>query len=156
MEQRPSWKADRSSPSQEITRILWNPKVHYRVLNIPPPLLILSQINPVYASRIPFLESLVCQVVYFPQVSPSNACMYPLFIRATLRAQLVLDLITRLCNYGGSNCRKFCLYEAVEVYPSFGRYCSIHLCSDKTVPKYERFLIYQTLFPNVHKLFACI
>jgi hypothetical protein len=82
--------------------------------------------------------------------------MYPLFIRATLHAQLVLDLITRLCNYGGSNCRKLCLYEAVEGYPSFGRYCSIDLFSDNTVPKYERFLFYQTIFPNVYKLFACI
>jgi len=30
IEQSPSWEADWFSASQEIPRILWNPKVHYR------------------------------------------------------------------------------------------------------------------------------
>ena len=47
MQQSPSWEANRFSASQEIPHILWNPTVHYSIDNSPPPIPILSQINPV-------------------------------------------------------------------------------------------------------------
>jgi len=46
MQHNPSWEADSSPASQKNNRILWKPKVHYRVLQIPPLVPHLSQISP--------------------------------------------------------------------------------------------------------------
>jgi hypothetical protein len=75
MEQSPSWEANWFAGSQEIPRVLWDPKVHYRTHKRPPPVPILSQPNPVYTptSHLPKirLNIIVPSMPGSPQGSPS-------------------------------------------------------------------------------------
>ena len=57
MMQNPSWAANWFAASQEISRILWNPKVHYCTHKPPPPVPILGQPNPVHIPTSHLLDS---------------------------------------------------------------------------------------------------
>ena len=56
MEQSPSWEAKWFSAGQETPRISWNPKVLYHILKCPPPVPILSQLDPVHTLTSYFLK----------------------------------------------------------------------------------------------------
>ena len=107
MVQSPSWEANRFSASQEIPRISRNPKVHYCTHKWPPPVPILSQLDPVPTPTSQFLK--IHFNIIFPsmlgspmwslslriaQQNPVYAS--PLPIRAKCPAHLILlDFITR-------------------------------------------------------------
>jgi hypothetical protein len=56
MDQSPSGEANGFVASQEISRVLLNPKVYYRIHNCSPPVSILSQPNPVHTPTSHFLK----------------------------------------------------------------------------------------------------
>ena len=120
--QSPSWEANWFAASQEIPRISWNPKVHYRTHKRPPPVYIMGPPNPVHIPTSHLLEShpniihpstlrspLWSPSLRFPHQDPIHPLSSP--IRATCPAHLILlDFIT--CTILG------------EVYKSFS--CSLY------------------------------
>jgi hypothetical protein len=107
MKQSPSSEAYRFAASQEISSILWYSKVHYGIHKCPPPLYILSQLNP-FQTPICYVFKIHLKIIFpstpgspqwslsprFPHQNPVHLFPHP--IRAIYTANLILlDFITR-------------------------------------------------------------
>ena len=81
MQQSPFWEANSSSVTQEIPRILWNPKVHYRIHKPPPSTPNPNQSNPVHSSPPHFLK------IHFNIIFPSiyRSCKWFISTRSNYR-----------------------------------------------------------------------
>ena len=126
MEHSPSWEANWLAASQEIPRILGNPKVHYRIHNCPLPVPNLSQIDPVHALTL-HLKKIHLNIILpstpgssewplslrSPQQTPVQAS--PL-IRATCRTHL-LNFIT--LTILGDECRSLRPPYVVSLIPFY-------------------------------------
>ena len=74
------------SPTQNISHIFWNLKVHYHVQKKPPLVPVLKQINPVHtlpsyffrthSKYYPLMYTLAYQLISFLRISPSKPSMH--------------------------------------------------------------------------------
>jgi len=101
MEQSPSSEANRFSDSQEIPRILWNPKVPYRIHKCRPPVPTLIQLDPLQPLHHTFCRSILILPSHlrlclprglFPSGFPTKTLYTSLLytIRATCPTHLIL------------------------------------------------------------------
>jgi hypothetical protein len=103
MDLSPSWGEPKSAATQEFPRNSWNPKVHYRVHKSPPPVSILSQINPIHT--IPsYLRSILILSTHLRLGLPSG--LFPSgFLTNILYAFLFFPLVLNTLSISSSSFR---------------------------------------------------
>jgi hypothetical protein len=78
-----SWEYEIYTVNQEISSLLWHPKVHCRVQKSPPPIPILSQLNPVH--NLPFRMAVIHFIIIL-QFMPGFLQIRELFATFSLSA----------------------------------------------------------------------
>ena len=134
MEHSSSREANNSSASQEITRILWNPKFRKCAHNSKPHFPILSHINPVHASITYYLKDsltlpslrLGLSSAHIPSSFPTKtlyASLFPPYVSQAKPTSFYLECYhqmiygegSRLCTSDGRSLHKSGLLEAVVI-----------------------------------------
>ena len=126
------WKANSSSASQEIPRILWNPNFHYRVHNSPPVFYNLSHSNTVQTPHPVCLKS--------SSILPLPSFLYPScfpnkFFHASLVSPIRAITPTHLVFLDFANSRevthfyfivriKFCINTSRRPLETTEKYCA--------------------------------
>ena len=105
MVQSPSSEANWFAASQEIPRISWNPKVHYRTHKRPPPVSILGQPNPVHIPTSHLLE--IHPNIIHPSTSSSR-------LRFPHQDPIYFPFLTHTCQ----KCHNYYIYIFVIFSPS--------------------------------------